>query len=989
MPVTRTFLFSDIEGSTRSEQQEPAAWANNHALHNRIVEEAVLASDGEIYKNTGDGYQAAFVNAPDALKAALEVQRRLGSASWQGSTPLCARIALHTGEAEQSDSDYLGDDLHRAARVMDAGHGGQILLSLVTSELVREAMRRDHALMGVELRELGLYGLRDIKRPERIFQVIAPGLRTTFPPLRTEKAFFTNLPTERSPFVGRSEEIASLKAELATTRLLTITAAGGVGKTRTAIYLAREVAPEFQDGVGLIELGSVSDPDLIIQAVASVFGVGESGASSLQETMIYYLQKKWVLLVFDNCEHLLDACADLISALLSKSFALKVIATSRERLDIDGETVRSLSMLKVPRLARKMTVADLHQYAAVELFVTEAMNADATFRVTDANVAKIADICKHLDGNALAIKLAASLTPTLSIDEMLERLRERFEVLVQGSRQSVPRHKTLKAAIDWSYDLLRPDEATVFRRLSVFAGAWSLRAAESVCVDEKIGTSRLVTIMNSLVRKNLVIKVSAEPESRYSMLETVREYARMQLRQSDEVDSLRLEHAKYFTAFAKHEASKVWGDAPEIGLTRLEQDYDDLVSALEWARKSDAGRAVGLELRLAAGLGPFWERRGFLTEGRERLAQALRSKRIPALDRCRVEALEAAARLAFMQHDYLEAMSLYEKSLKLRRQLASKSEDIRLKHGVAGVLNKIGIAAVRNGDYELAEQRLCEAMELAVKTKHARGIVRALNNLAELAWRQGDYEGAGKRYEECLMHARQQRGKFRELSTLDSLTGQGRLLMMQGKYDEAMVLFTTCHDLRNRHGNKTDMAFSHSDLSEAAYRKGDYETSSFHAEESLKLRHEAKNEVGIAISLDQLAQAKHKLGLHAEALDHAKESLLIFERLLNKQRIAQCLLLIGEIRFELGEREVVARLFGAAEELLDSLGAKVARVQREHYESTVLASMRDRLDSRIWKTGRYLDMETAIQLAQVGVVGAVADEGTNSTATALGGGRFS
>lgn len=982
MPVTRTFLFSDIEGSTRSEQQEPVAWASNHALHNRIVEETVAASNGEIYKNTGDGYQVAFVNAPDALKAALAVQRKLESTGWEGSTPLRARIALHTGEAEQVNSDYLGDDLHRAARVMDAGHGGQILLSLVSSELVREALRRDPALEGVELRELGVYGLRDIKRPERIFQVVAPGLRTSFPPLRTEKSFFTNLPIELSPFVGRSEEIAALREALGATRLLTITGAGGVGKTRTALYLAREVATEYPDGVGLVELGPVSDPDLVVQAVASVFGVGESGASSLRDTLIYYLQKKEVLLVFDNCEHLLDACAGFISDLLSKSSALKVIATSRERLDINGETVHSLSMLRVPRLARKMTVADLHQYAAVELFVAEAMNAEAAFKVTEANVATIAEICKRLDGNALAIKLAASLTPTLSVEEMLERLRERFEVLVQGSRQAVPRHKTLKAAIDWSYDLLSPDEATVFRRLAVFAGAWSLKAAESVCVDDKIGTSRLVTIMNGLVRKNLVIKVSAEPESRFGMLETVREYARMQLRGSAELESLQLEHAKYFTAFAKHEASKVWGDKPEVGLTRLEQDYDDLVSALEWARKSDAGKAAGLELRLAAELGPFWERRGFLTEGRERLAQALKSKRIPELDRCRVEALEAAARLAFMQHDYLEAMSLYEKSLKLRRQLASKSDDIRLKHGIAGVLNKIGIAAVRNGDYELAEQRLCEAMELAVKTKHARGIVRALNSLAELAWRQGDYEGASKRYEECLMHARQQRGKFKELSTLDSLTGQGRVLMMQGKYDEAMAMFTTCHDIRNKHGNKTDLAFSHGDLSEVAYRKGDYETACFHAEESLKLRHEAKNEMGIATALHQLAKSKHKLGLHSEALEHANESISVYERLVHKRGIAECLMLIGETRFELGEREVAARLFGAAEALLDSLGPQLAQVQRDYYETSSLASMRDRLDSRTWDTGRYLDMETAVQLARAGAAGDAEAATATAAATA-------
>ena len=871
MPVTRTFLFTDIESSTRSEQQEPAAWASNHALHNRIFEEVVLANDGEMYKNTGDGYQIAFVNAPDALKAALDLQHKLGSTTWQGSTPVAVRMGLHTGEAEQRKSDYLGDDLHRAARLMDAGHGGQILLSLVTSELVREALRRDPALAGVELRELGVFGLRDIQRPERIFQAVAPGLRTSFPPLRTEKAFFTNLPADPGPLIGRAEEMTALREKLSATRLLTITGAGGVGKTRTAISLARDVAAEYDDGVALIELGPVSDADLVVQTVASVFGVGESGTSSLRDTVISYLQKKKVLLVFDNCEHLLDASAGFISALLGKSSALKVIATSRERLDINGEAVYSLLMLKVPRAGRKITVDDLPQYPAVELFVAEAMNAEPAFTLTDANITQIAEICKRLDGNALAIKLAASLTPTLSVDEMLERLRERFEVLVQGSRQAVPRHKTLKAAIDWSYNLLSAEEAAVFRRLAIFAGAWSLKAAESVCVDEKIKTSSLLTVMNSLVRKNLVMKVAAEPESRFGMLETVREYARMQLRDSDEIDRLQLEHAKYYTAFAKHEAAKVWGDAPEVGLTRLERDYDDLVSALEWARKSEAGKAVGLELQLAAELGPFWERRGFLTEGRERLAQALRSKRVPELDRCRIEALEAAARLAFMQHDYPEAMALYEKSLKLRRQLASKSTDVRLKHGVVGVLNKIGIAAARNGDYELADQRLCEALELGIETKHSRGIVRALNNLGEVAWRQGDYEGARKRYEECLVQARQQKGKYKELSTLDSLTGQGRILMMQGRYDEAVALFTTSHEMRQKHGHKSDLAFSHSDLSEVTFRKGDYEAACFHAEESLKLRHEAKNEMGIAISLTQLARAKHKLGLLTEALEHARE----------------------------------------------------------------------------------------------------------------------
>jgi tetratricopeptide (TPR) repeat protein len=309
-------------------------------------------------------------------------------------------------------------------------------------------------------------------------------------------------------------------------------------------------------------------------------------------------------------------------------------------------------------------------------------------------------------------------------------------------------------------------------------------------------------------------------------------------------------------------------------------------------------------------------------------------------------------------------MALYEKSLKIRRELASKKQDTRLKHGVVGVLNKIGLAAARNGDYAVAEQRLNEAMELAEKTNHTRGMVGALDHLAEVAWRQGDFEGAIERYKACLTHARRQRGKQKELSTLDSLIGQGRVLMLQGRYDEAREAFSECLDVLKGHGNKTDLAYSHSDLSEVAFRKGDYETARKHAEESLKLRLEAKNEWGIATSQQQLAQAEHKQGLHAEALLHAKDSLQMFERLVYKKGIADCLLLIAAIGRDNGDKELAARLFGAAEMLLDSRGAQLSAPQRDYYEQATLASARDSLDKKVWAKGRDIGLETAILLAQ-------------------------
>jgi non-specific serine/threonine protein kinase len=772
-----------------------------------------------------------------------------------------------------------------------------------------------------------------------------------------------NLPAELGRFIGRQAEIAALREQLSRTRLLTICGGAGVGKTRTALQLARETASQFKDGVGFVELGSVADADRVVQAVASVFGVRE-GETSLKESLTFYLQQRTVLLVLDNCEHLLDACADFIDALLRRSADLKVIATTRERLDIDGEIVYGLEMLPLPTAPEDVTVADLLAYPALQLFVEESVNADPAFTVTDQNIVQIAEICKHLDGNALAIKLAASLTPTLSVGEMLERLRERFDVLVQGRRQAVARHKTLKAAMDWSYELLTPEEATLFRRLAVFADSWTLEAVEHVCADDRIRPSALVPLLNGLVRKSLVLKIPGGTESRFDMLETVREYARMQLQASGDMERLQLEHARYFTMLAKREAGKVWGREPEVGLARLEQDYADLVSALEWTRTAAVGKESGLNLQLAAELGPFWEHRGFLSEGRERLAQALRDKRRPEHDRSRVAALEAAARLAFLQSEYAEAIALYEKSLKLRREMASEKQDTRLKHGVVGVLNKIGVAAARNGDFGLAEQRLREALDLAEATNHTRGIVGAIDHLAEVAWRQGDFDTALERYRECLRYARQQRGKVRDLSTLDSLIGQGKVLLLQARYDEAAAAFAECLDVLGAEGNKTDLAYAHSDLSEVAFRQGDYATAWQHAEESLRLRQAARSEWGIATAQQQLAQVAHKRGRPAEALRRAKESLATFERLQAKRGLADSLLLVAAIAQDNGDQGVAAQLFGAAEMLLDSRGAQLARPQRAYYEKAHLARARALLDPQAWAAGRDLSLERAVLLAQ-------------------------
>ncbi len=478
---TVTFLFSDIEGSTQRWERNAQAMEAAFKRQEEIMRSAMENHGGYIYKMIGDAFQVAFSSAPAALAAALEAQRRLSTEPWGEMSAIKVRMALHTGETEERGEDYVGPLLNRVARLMSAGHGGQVLLTRATAGLVQ-----DHLLEGVWLRDLGQQRLKDLERPEHVFQLAAPDIPVDFPALRSPNSHPNNLPVQLTSFIGRDQVLNEVLELLDTTHLLTLTGSGGTGKTRLALHAATGLLSVFPDGVWLVDMAPLSDPELVPQSVASVLGVRDEPGAQLTRRIAEALHHKNLLLIIDNCEHLIQAVADLAEALLHACPDVKLLVTSREALGISGETAYRVPSLSLPpdgaHAPRQAHIAA--QYEAVRLFVDRAMTVRPDFALTDANAEAVVQIVRRLDGVPLALELAAARVRALGVEQIAARLDDRFQLLTGGSRTALPRQQTLRALIDWSWDLLSDEEKRLFRRLAVFLGGWTMEAAEAVCKDE-------------------------------------------------------------------------------------------------------------------------------------------------------------------------------------------------------------------------------------------------------------------------------------------------------------------------------------------------------------------------------------------------------------------------------------------------------------------------------------------------------------------------
>jgi predicted ATPase/class 3 adenylate cyclase len=731
---TVTFVFTDIEGSTELARQLGDRWSTTLGLHRDLLRAAFSTHAGQEIGTEGDSFFVVFPSASAAVSAAADAQRALAAARWPEGTTVRVRMGIHTGEARVEGSGYVGLEVHRAARIAAAGHGGQVLLSATTVAILGA-----QPPAGLAVRELGAHRLKDFDDPIRIYQLVGDGLDVEFPPLRSLGSRRADVPRQLTSFVGRESDVATVEGLVGESRLLTLTGPGGTGKTRLAIRVASDLVERFDDGASFVPLAPVSDPALVLGAIAQVLGIQDAGDRPLADTVDDWLRDRNLLLVLDNFEHVLTASA-LVARLLASAGRLHVLATSREVLHLAGEREYPVDPLEVPDPAAEVRTERLLEIDAVLLFVERARAVRPEFRLTDDNARTVVEICRRLDGLPLAIELAAARLRILSPEALLDRLGRSLDLLSSGARDVSSRQQTLRGAIEWSERLLEPSEATLFRGLAVFRGGWTIDAAQAVAgasvplgVDVFDGVAALAD--KSLVRP----LVTSVHEPRFLMLETIREFALERLVAEDEIDAVTRAHSIYFSGLAAQGREGVEGVDARRWLERLEIEIGNLRAALEWLLEHEPAAASDM----GADLWRFWQRRGFLGEGRrwlERIAE-LPAEAVPVA--ARANALGALGSVAYWQNDFSRTRAAYEASLAAWRETGDEV-------GLQVALYNLGFIQLVEHHLEAARAAYGESLEIAQRLDQRQAVGRLEYGLGMVALVEGRLDEARRRYEEAI-----------------------------------------------------------------------------------------------------------------------------------------------------------------------------------------------------------------------------------------------
>jgi predicted ATPase/class 3 adenylate cyclase len=794
---TVTFLFTDIQGSTALWENHQRAMQIALARHDELLRSAIVRQGGAVFKTVGDAFYAAFATADAAVRAALTAQRALQAEPWGAETgPLRVRMALHTGTADERDGDYFGPPLNRVARLLAVGHGGQILLSLTTQELIR-----DQLPTGADLRDRGEHSLKDLIRPERIFQLVVPDLPSDFPPLKTLNNRPNNLPMQATPLIGREREVAAACALLRqpNVRLLTFTGLGGTGKTRLSLQVAAELLDDFANGVFFVALDLIRDPDLVVRTIAHALGVTETGEKPVLETLKDYLRDKQVLLVLDNFEQVVEA-APVVSQLLLTSPGLKVLVTTRIVLHLYGEREFPVPPLALPNPHHLPPLEHLSQYDAVRLFIERAQAVKPDFTITNANAPAVAEICHRLDGLPLAIELAAARIKLLPPHAMIARLKSRLQMLTGGARNLPARQQTIRGAIDWSYDLLQPEEQRLFARLAVFVGGCTFTAAEMICNANYDLTTDMLDGLQSLTDKSLLQQEEgSDEEPQFVMRQMIHEYALERLAASGEMESLREQHANYYLSLAEMAEPNLTGPDQATWLAQLERSHENLRAAIGWAL--ERGK-VEIAVRMGGALWRYCYARGYFSEGRQWLEGAL--------------ALSGTVEATFR----------------------------------AKALNGAGILAWNLGDYPAAQTRLTESLEIRKQQGNKRDIAASLNNLGLVSTDKGDPAAAQDFYEQSLALWREI-GDTWGIAT--SLTNLGIMVRTQGNLDEARTIYEESLGLWQKLGDAWGISTTLYSLGYVAFAQGDNKAARDFYLESLILRKDLGHKEGIVECLEGLA----------------------------------------------------------------------------------------------------------------------------------------
>jgi predicted ATPase/class 3 adenylate cyclase len=748
---TVTFVFTDIQQSTRLLQQLGDAYAKVLAEHSQIVRDCIQRHDGCVVDTEGDSFFSVFASADKALTATCQIQRSLADHSWPDDAVVTVRIGVHTGEGTLQGDHYVGIDVHRAARIGSVGHGGQIVVSAATHALTRQREE-------MWFTDLGEHRFKDLDEPERLYQLTVPGLPDTFPALRSHIRP-NNLPVQLTAFVGREAEVAAARELLSQSRLVTLYGPGGIGKTRLALQVAAEVVDEFPDGVFFVPLASLSDPNLLAGVIASALGLRDAGSEPIGQMLERHLRGKRLVLVLDNFEHI-AAAAPLISGLLGVAPEVKVMVTSRALLHLSGEHAFPVPPMSVPGNGPMRGVEEIRRYESVELLRQRAAAGRPDFAVTPDNAAAIAKICRRLEGLPLAIELAGARMRLLAPEEIVGRLNAQLAFLAGGSADLPTRQQTLRAAIAWSYDLLEEAERSMLRRLGVFRGGWSLSMADAVCNPSgELGIDTL-DLMASLLDKSLIRRDErSDAESRFRMLEVIRQFAVEQLEHAVEADQMRQRHAEALLELAEASEPELTGRSQVSYLDALELERDNYREAMRWTVAADH---ADIGLRMAGALWRFWHLRAHLSEGRGALEEILKTPSARSMPSEQAKGLSAAGSLAYWQQDYEGARSFYEEALELHRRLADKP-------GIANDLYSLAFVLGIQGDTKRARDLYEESRAAFLEIGDRSGVANANSGLGLVADLEGDDDRALELVRSSVEDLRAAGDRFGEINSISLL----------------------------------------------------------------------------------------------------------------------------------------------------------------------------------------------------------------------------
>lgn len=941
---TVTFLFTDIVGSTQLLEQLHDRYAEVLAEHRRMLRAAFAEAGGQEIDTQGDAFFVAFSRAKDALLAAVSAQRAFHRHLWTDGAVVRVRMGIHTGEPLATEAGYVGIDVHRAARLCQAGHGGQILVSQTTRDLIAGELPA-----GISLLDLGAQRLKDLSEPQRVFQVVATDLPAEFSPIRSLGVIPNNLPRQLTSFVGREREQEEIKRLLAQAYLVTLSGAGGCGKTRLTIHVAAEIMDQFPDGVWFVELAPLSDPALVAQTVATVLGVREHPGRQTALLIGDFLKPKQALLILDNCEHIVAATAQLAHYLMRFCPRLRILATSRQPLGVEGESTYVVRPLAVPDMRRPPPLEQLAESGAIRLFIDRAVSVVPTFEVSVENAPAVVQVCSRLDGIPLAIELAAARVKVLTVQQIAARLDDRFRLLTAGRPTDLAHHQTLNALLDWSYDLLADRERVVFRRVAVFAGGFGLEAAEAVSADVASDEFYVLDVLSALVDKSLVVADDKGMEIRYRLLETIRQYDWGKLVESGDDRTVRDRHRDFMLNLAEEADGQLWAPGQKRFLNLLETEHDNLRTALDWSLSERTGGATGP--RLASALGWFWYLIGYASEGQQWLESALREAR--EIDvALRAKVLNRAGLLAWYQGAYTQARTWCEEALAFAR-------DQQIQYEIALALNVLGLLAFQpDGDYPRAKAHLGECLTLARETGDQMNTAWALHNLGRVHWRQGEYEDAVRLLEESL---RIWRSFGDDIGTAFALHSLGLVSRDRGEFARAVAFHEEGIALMRELGERAHYAVGLNSLGIIARYRGDYARAVSLGEESLVRLRELGDKSGVSLALNNLGLAVLRLGEVPRARSLCLESLRIRRDLGDRRGIAEALESLAAVAQAQQQHEKAAELLAGAQAIREAIGAPVPQAARVEYAQNtraLQAALGPDTYEAAWSRGRGMSVET-------------------------------